>query len=114
MGSAGSRVESGERFGPGRVDRDDLVEAADPEDLPDRFGQRAQREFGVPEQQFWRLHLIANNSRFVILTPGRVPNLASLVLGLSLRRLSADMEAVHGYPALLAETRCTPERAFAL
>ena len=56
------------------------------------------------EQQFRRLHLIANNSRFVILTPGRVPNLASRVLGLSLRRLSEDIQAVHGYPALLAET----------
>ena len=56
------------------------------------------------EQQFRRLHLIANNSRFVILTPERVPNLASRVLGLSLRRLSADMQAAHGYPALLAET----------
>ena len=55
------------------------------------------------EQQFRRLHLIANNSRFVILTPERVPNLASRVLGLSLRRLSADMQAAHGYPALLAE-----------
>ena len=33
------------------------------------------------EQQFRRLHLIANNSRFVILTPERVPNLASRVLG---------------------------------
>ena len=56
------------------------------------------------EQQFRRLHLIANNSRFVILTPGRVPNLASRVLGLSLRRLSEDIQAVHGYPAHLAET----------
>ena len=56
------------------------------------------------EQQFRRLHLIANNSRFVILTPERVPNLASRVLGLSLRRLSQDMQAAHGYPALLAET----------
>ena len=33
------------------------------------------------EQQFRRLHLVANNSRFVILTPERVPNLASRVLG---------------------------------
>ena len=56
------------------------------------------------QQQFKRLHLIANNSPFVILTPERVPNLASRVLGLSLRRLSQDIEAVHGYPALLAET----------
>ena len=56
------------------------------------------------QQQFKRLHLIANNSPFVILTPERAPNLASRVLGLSLRRLSQDIEAVHGYPALLAET----------
>ena len=62
------------------------------------------------EQQFRRLHLIANNSRFVILTPHRVPNLASRVLGLSLRRLSADMQAVHGYPVLLAETFVDPSR----
>ena len=62
------------------------------------------------EQQFRRLHLIANNSRFVILTPERVPNLASRVLGLSLRRLSADIQAVHGYPALLAETFVDPSR----
>lgn len=59
-------------------------------------------------QQFRRLHLIANNSRFVILTPGRVRNLASRVLGLSLRRLSADMQAVHGFPVLLAETFVDP------
>ena len=62
------------------------------------------------ERQFRRLHLIANNSRFVILTPERVPNLASRVLGLSLRRLSADIQAVHGYPALLAETFVDPSR----
>ena len=62
------------------------------------------------KQQFGRLHLIANNSRFVILTPRRVPNLASRVLGLSLRRLSQDMQAEHGYPALLGETFVDPAR----
>ena len=56
------------------------------------------------EQQFRRLHLIANNSRFVILPSGRVANLASRVLGLSLRRLCADIQAVHGYPVFVAET----------
>ncbi len=65
-----------------------------------------------PEQQFRRLHLICNNSRFVILTPGRVPNLASRVLGLSLRRLSADIQAVHGYPVFLAETFVDVSRFF--
>ena len=62
------------------------------------------------KQQFGRLHLIANNSRFVILTPRRVPNLASRVLGLSLQRLSQDMQAEHGYPALLAETFVDPAK----
>ena len=62
------------------------------------------------EQQFRRLHLIANNARFVILTPRPVPNLASRVLGLSLRRLSRDMQAVHGYPIFLAETFVDPAR----
>ena len=61
-----------------------------------------------PQQQFRRLHLIANNARFVLLTPRPVPNLASRVLGLSLRRLSRDMQAVHGYPVLLAESFVDP------
>jgi len=38
------------------------------------------------------------------LTPERVPNLASRILGISLRRLSADISAAHGYPVFLAET----------
>ena len=62
------------------------------------------------EQQFSRLHLIANNSRFAVLEAGRVPNLASRALGLSLRRLSRDVRAAHGYPVLLAETFVDPSR----
>ena len=62
------------------------------------------------EQQFRRLHLIANNSRFVVLPHGRVANLASRVLGLSLRRLSRDMLEAHGHPVLLAETFVDPAR----
>lgn len=48
---------------------------------------------------------MAQNSRFVIL-PGfqGVPNPASRVLGLSLRRLSGDMQREHGFPILLAES----------
>ena len=41
---------------------------------------------GLPEQQFRRLHPIANNARFLVLPGFRVPNLASRVLGLSARR----------------------------
>ena len=58
----------------------------------------------LPEQQFRRLHLIANNARFLILPGCAAANLASRVLGLSLRRLSGDFHALHGHPILIAET----------
>lgn len=60
--------------------------------------------------QFQRLHLIANNARFLILPEGRIAHLASKVLSLSLRRLSADWQHLHGHPILLAETFVDPER----
>ena len=62
------------------------------------------------EQRSRRLHLIANNVRFVILPGCSEPNLASRVLGRSLRRLSEDMRAAHGHPVLLAETFVDPAR----
>ncbi len=62
------------------------------------------------EVQFRRLHLVANNCRFLVLPQGRMPNLASRVLSLSLRRLSKDMEASFGHPVLLAETFVDPSR----
>jgi len=51
-----------------------------------------------------RLRLVTNNVRFLVLPEGRVPNLASAVLARSTRRLSADFEARHGHPVLVAET----------
>lgn len=62
------------------------------------------------ELQFRRLHLVANNCRFVVLPQAQRPNLASKVLSLSLRRLSPDMEAAFGHPVLLAETFVDPSR----
>ena len=62
------------------------------------------------EQQFSRLHLVANNARFAVLDEGRVANLASRALGLSLRRLSRDMRDAHGHPVLVAETFVDPSR----
>jgi hypothetical protein len=44
--------------------------------------------------------LIANNSRFLILPSERAPNLASRILGLTLARLSADWQVVHGHRLL--------------
>jgi hypothetical protein len=62
------------------------------------------------EQQFQRLHLVANNQRFLILPGVRIRNLASRILGLSLQRLGQDWQAVYGHPVLLAETFVDPSR----
>ena len=63
-----------------------------------------------PAQKRRRLHLVLQNSRFFVLPGWRIRNLASRVLGLSLRRLAGDMRAAHGFPVLLAETFIDPER----
>jgi hypothetical protein len=55
-----------------------------------------------PEIQWQRLKLIANNVRFLILDG--MPNLASKVLSLNLKRLSEDWQATYGHPIFLAET----------
>jgi hypothetical protein len=51
-----------------------------------------------------RLHLVANNVRFLVLPGARRPHLASKVLGANLRRLSRDWQAVYGHPLFLVET----------
>ena len=61
---------------------------------------------GWPQVTQWqRLHLIANNSRFLILLPcNHIPNLASKTLSLNLKRLAKDWEDIHGHPIVLVET----------
>jgi hypothetical protein len=51
-----------------------------------------------------RLHYVANNIRFLILPWVRVRHLASKILAVNLRRLSADWQAVWKHPLFLAET----------
>jgi hypothetical protein len=58
--------------------------------------------------QYGRLHLIANNSRFLILPDYHYPNLASRVLALCERRLLRDWPDRFGYPLLLLETFVDP------
>jgi hypothetical protein len=58
----------------------------------------------TPALKFRRLHLLANNVRFLILPDWHRPNFASQILALNLRRLSADWESYYGHPLLLAET----------
>ena len=60
-------------------------------------------------EQFRRLHLIANNTRFLLLTErGEVHNLGSCVMAKMLRRLSADWQRTWGHPLELAETFVDP------
>lgn len=63
----------------------------------------------TPPLQWRRLRFVVNNVRFCLLPPAR-PNLASRVLALNLRRLSADWEQAYGHPVLLAETFVDPTR----
>ncbi len=58
----------------------------------------------TPRLQFRRLHLVANNVRFLILPEWHRPNLASQVLARNLQPLSTDWERYYGHPLLLAET----------
>jgi Druantia protein DruA/DDE_Tnp_1-associated len=58
--------------------------------------------------QYDRLHLIANNARFLILPGAHVPNLASRVLALLERRVSADWQVCFGHPLWLLETFVDP------
>lgn len=60
---------------------------------------------GWDEGLKWRrLHLVANQTRYLILPGVQVKNLASRVLSLNLRRLSSDWQDRYGHPILLAET----------
>lgn len=63
----------------------------------------------APPLQWRRLPFVVNNVRFCCLPPAR-PNLASRVLALTVRRLSADWERAYGHPVLLAETFVDPTR----
>ena len=56
-----------------------------------------------------RLPLVANQSRFFIPEPYHIPNLASKVMKLNVKRLSADWERVYQHAVLIAETFVDPE-----
>lgn len=51
-----------------------------------------------------RLHLLTNNTRFLIFPFVRVPHLASHILSLIIKRISADWERKYGHPVYLLET----------
>jgi len=57
-----------------------------------------------PQERKDRLHLIVNNSRFLIAPWVRSSNLASRILGLCARRLPCDFQEIYGYAPVLLET----------
>ncbi len=63
-----------------------------------------------PENRYRRLRFVANNQRFCVLESPAPKNLASAVLGASLRRLSADWRDTWGHPVVLVETFTDPAR----
>jgi hypothetical protein len=57
-----------------------------------------------PKTRTQRLHLVANNARFLILPWIRVKHLASKILAFNLRRLNNDWHNTYNHPIYLAET----------
>jgi hypothetical protein len=57
-----------------------------------------------------RLPLVINNSRLFLPEAYHIPNLASKVMNLVLRRLSADWQQLYGHGVLIAETFVDPSR----
>ena len=60
--------------------------------------------------QYDRLHLVANNSRFLILPQHHYKNLASKILSLCKQRIQHDWLNRFGYPLLLMETFVDPSK----
>jgi len=57
-----------------------------------------------------RLHLLTNNSRFLILPHYHLPNVASRILSLCEKRLPTDWQERFGHPLVLLETFVDPQR----
>ena len=63
------------------------------------------------QEMFGRLHLIANNTRFLVLSnSGVFPNLASFFMSAMLRRLSDDWQHAYGHSLLAVESFVDPTR----
>lgn len=66
---------------------------------------------GAPRQAYsHNLHLIAYNSRYLIVPWVKVPHLASHLLGRITRRISADWQALYHHPIVLLESFVDIER----
>jgi len=63
-----------------------------------------------PEMRRKNIHLIAYNSRFLLLPWVRIEHLASHLLGKMARRISRDWQEVYGHPVYFLETFVDTER----
>lgn len=77
---------------------------------PRHLGARDRYIGWSQEARRRNLHLLAYNTRFLILPWVQVPHLASHILGRMAARISADWQAVYAHPIYLLETFVDPER----
>jgi hypothetical protein len=77
---------------------------------PWHMGPRDRFIGWTPAVRRKNLHLLAYNTRFLILPWVQVPHLASHILGRMARRLSDDWEALYGHPIYYLETFVDQER----
>jgi hypothetical protein len=77
---------------------------------PRHLGPRDRFIGWSPEARRQHLHLLAYNTRFLILPWVKVPHLASHILGRMARILSSDWERIYRHPIWYLETFVNPER----
>jgi hypothetical protein len=65
--------------------------------------------WSIPQRRA-HIHLLAYNTRFLILPWARVPHLASHLLGRVARRISSDWQQLYEHPIYLLETFIEPAR----
>jgi hypothetical protein len=77
---------------------------------PRHLGARDRFIGWTAEQRRAKIHLLAYNTRFLILPWVRVPHLASHLLGRTARMISEDWKKLYHHPIHLLETFIDPER----
>ena len=77
---------------------------------PWHMGPRDRFIGWTPPVRRQHLHLLAYNTRFLILPWGKVPHLASHLLGRIARAISADWQQLYGHPVHYLETFVDQER----
>ena len=77
---------------------------------PRHLGPRDRFIGWSQEQRRRNIHLLAYNSRYLILPWVKVPHLASHILGRMAKRLPEDWQRIYGHPVYYLETFVDPQR----